>query len=170
MGSLSAPYPLADSHDTSRFDCGNAALNDWIRTTAAKSEGRSARCTVVCEGESVAGYYALATGAVAHDGSGPRTQRAPRVLRAKLPDLTPVIVLARLAVDKAWQGRGIGKGLLKDALARTLAASRIIGARAVIVHAIDDEAVRLYAAYGFRPFPGETRMMFLAMETVVRAV
>jgi GNAT superfamily N-acetyltransferase len=166
MGELSPPCPLADRHDVSRFDCGKDALNDWIRTKAAKSEGRSARCYVVCEGNVVVGYYALATGAVMHDGSG----RVPRALRANLPNPTPAMVLARLAVDNAWQGRGLGKALLRDALARTLAASRIVGARALIVHAIDDEAVKFYAGFGFRSFPDEPRTLFLAMETIAKAV
>ena len=161
---LSAPVPLAGAHDVSRFDCGNAVLNDWLRTRAAKSEGRSARCYTVCEGNTVVGYYALATGAARHDKS------TPRALRANLPDPTPVIVLGRLAVDKAYHGRGIGGGLLKDALSRALAASRIIGARAVIVHAIDDEAVRFYATFGFKPFPEEARTMYLAMVGIGQAV
>jgi predicted N-acetyltransferase YhbS len=157
---VSTPAPLADAHEVSRFDCGNAVLNDWLRTKAPKSEGRSARCYVVCEGNTVVGYYALTTGAVRHDKS------APRALRANLPDPTPVIVLGRLAVDEAYRGRGIGGGLLKDALSRALAASRIVGARAVIVHAIDDEAARFYAAFGFKPFPGEARTMYLATEAI----
>ena len=166
MGELSRPTPLAAHHDVSRFDCGKDALNDWLKTKAARSEGRSARCYVVCQGDAVVGYYALATGGVRHDGSG----RLPRALRANLPDPTPVMVLARLAVDMAWHGRGIGKGLLKDALARTLAASHIVGARALLVHAIDDEAVAFYAAFGFKPFPDEARTLFLAMETIERTV
>lgn len=169
---LSAPEPLAAAHDLGRFDCGKDVLNDWLCSKAAKSEGRSARCYVVCEGRAVVGFCCLAAGAVMHDAAGraPRAQRVPRALRANLPNPTPVLVLGRLAVDKAHQGLGMGKGLLKDALARALAASRSIGARAVIVHALDDEAAAFYASFGFRPFPGEPRTLFIAMETVARAV
>lgn len=163
MGSLSPPSPLTGSHDVNGFDCGHDAMNDWLRN-ARKSEGRSARCYVLCDGAVVVGYYALAAGAVLHRAA------VPRALRANLPDPTPVIVLARLAVDRAWQGQGLGAGLLKDALARSLAASRQIGARALLVHAIDEAAVKFYARFGFKPFPGEKRTLFLAMETVERAV
>ena len=160
---LSAPEPIADTHDLSRFDCGKEALNEWLKSKAAKSEGRSSRCYVVCAGRAVVGYYCLATGAVMHGG-------APRPLRANLPNPTPVMVLGRLAVDKEFQGRGIGKDMLRDALQRVLQASRAIGARALIVHVIDDQAVPFYAKYGFKPFPGETRTMFLPMEAIRRTV
>jgi GNAT superfamily N-acetyltransferase len=166
MGKIDGPpEPLGASHDLSRFDGGKDALNDWLRSKAARSEGRSARCYVVCEGAVVVGYYCLAAGAVMHAPA-----RLPRTLRANLPDPAPVLLLGRLAVDKAHHGRGIGKGLLKDALQRALAASRVIGARAIVVHALDDDAAAFYAGFGFRPFPGEPRTMFLAMETVAGAV
>jgi GNAT superfamily N-acetyltransferase len=164
---ITPPAPLAEVHDLSRFDCGKEALNDWLRLRAAASEGRSSRCYVVCSGGVVAGYYSLSTGAVRHGGA---QGRAPRPLRANLPAPTPVLVLGRLAVDKNFHGRGIGKGLLKDALQRALAASRLIGARALIVHAFDDDAVPFYAAFGFKPFPGEPRTLFLPMEAVGKAV
>ena len=89
---------------------------------------------------------------------------------ANMPDPTPVMVLGRLAVDKEFQGRGIGKDILRDALVRVLQASRVVGARALIVHAIDDDAVPFYAAFGFRPFPGDARTMFLPIEAIKRAV
>ena len=163
---LSAPEPISDIHDLSRFDCGKAALNDWLRSRAARSEGLSSRCYVVCAGRTVVGYYSLSTGAERHNGAG----RAPRALRANMPDPTPVMVLGRLAVDKEFQGRGIGKDMLRDALQRVLAASRVVGARAVIVHAIDDEAVPFYAGFGFHSFAGDARTMFLPIESIKRAV
>lgn len=164
---ITVPAPLAGSHDLSRFNCGKDALNDWLRLRAAASEGRSSRCYVVCTGPVVVGYYSLSTGAVSHAGT---QGRAPRPLRTNLPDPTPVMVLGRLAVDKNFHGHGIGKGLLKDALQRALAASHLIGARALIVHALDDAAVAFYAAFGFKPFPGEPRTLFLPMKAIRRAV
>ena len=92
---LSAPEPISDAHDLSRFDCGKAALNDWLRSRAARSEGLSSRCYVVCARAAVVGYYSLSTGAERHNGAG----RAPRALRANMPDPPPVMVLGRLAVD-----------------------------------------------------------------------
>lgn len=160
---ISAPEQIGFDHDISHFDCGKPALDDWLRTKALKSEARSARCFVVCEGKAVIAYYALSTGNVAHAG-------APRALRQNMPDPAPVIVIGRLAVDRAWHGKGIGGFLLKDALQRILIASQHVGARAVIVHAIDDEAVPFYAAYGFKPFPGEPRTLWLPIETIVVAL
>ena len=156
---LTAPAPIGAAHDVSRFDCGKAPLTDWLRTHAAKSEGLSARSYVVCAGQFVAGYYSIATGSVAHSATSAK-------LRQNMPDPIPVIVLARLAVDKEYQGRGIGSGLLKDALARILEASRIVGTRAVIVHPIDEEAENFYRQYGFKPLPGEIRTLFLPVQTV----
>jgi GNAT superfamily N-acetyltransferase len=109
------------------------------------------------------GYYCLSTGAVSH-------AEAPRLLRHNMPDPTPVMIIGRLAVDKAWQGRGIGAALLKDALQRILQASALVGARAVLVHVLDTETIPFYAAYGFRSFPSDPRTMFLPMEVLKAAV
>jgi GNAT superfamily N-acetyltransferase len=159
---VSEPEPISVTHDFNVFDCGNAALNDWLRSRAARSEGLSSRCYVVCAGRIVVGYYSLSTGAERHNGAG----RAPRALRANMPDPTPVMILGRLAVDKMYQGRSIGRDMLRDALLRVLTASRIVGARALIVHAIDDDVVPFYARFGFKPFPDDGRTMFLPMETI----
>lgn len=109
------------------------------------------------------GYYALATGSVSHDN-------APRALKANLPNPTPVMVIGRLAVDKNYQGQGLGQDLLRDALSRALNASRIAGARAVIVQAKDDDVVPFYTAFGFRSFPDDTRRMYIAMDTIAAAL
>jgi len=160
---LSAPVPIEAKHDVSRFDCGKLPLDDWLKTKALKSEGRSARCFVVCEGTVVVAYYAISTGTVAHAG-------APRALRHNMPEPTPVMVIGRLAVDRSWHGKGLGGHLLKDALGRILQASHLVGARAVIVHAIDDDAVPFYLAYGFKPFPGEPLTLWLPIGTISNAL
>ena len=100
---LTAPTPFAETFDVSRFDCGKEALNDWLRHKAAKQEARSARCFVVCLGSVVVGYYCLSTGAVSHTD-------APRALKHNMPNPTPIMLIGRLAVDKAYQGKGIGGG------------------------------------------------------------
>ncbi|HEY5338319.1 MAG TPA: GNAT family N-acetyltransferase [Rhizomicrobium sp.] len=164
MGDITPPYALRAAHDVSAFDCGKDALTDWIRHRAKKSEARGARTFVVCEtANRVVGYYALAAGAV-------ERARSPSSLSRNMPDPIPVIVLARLAVDQAWSGKGIGGGLLKDALKRALAVSQNVGARAMLVHAIDDDAVAFYQQYGFRPFPSETRTLFLPLEHVAAVI
>jgi len=80
---------------------------------------------------------------VAHDG-------APRALRKNMPSPTPVVIIGRLAVDKNFQGRALGRALLQDALLRITKASDLVGARAVLVHAVDQETVPFYARYGDR--------------------
>jgi GNAT superfamily N-acetyltransferase len=160
---LSAPEPLKPDDDAAAFDCGNALLNDWLREQALASEGRSARTYVVKDGALVAGYYCLATGGVARES-------VPRKIRQGLPRLVPVMVLGRLAVDLRYRRLGIGRGLLKDALLRTVQVSREVGVRALLVHAIDDEASAFYAAHGFIEFPAGTRTLFLPVETIARGL
>lgn len=163
LAALSPPAPFQASHDVTRFDCGKVALNDWICDTALRSEGRTARCYVVTQRNLVVGYYCLAAGAVQHEG-------APRKLRQNSPDPIPVVIIGRLAVDKTLQGRGLGRGMLKDALARVTKASDMVGARAVIVHAVDQESVPFYARYGFRAFPMGNQTLYLTIEDIVKAL
>jgi GNAT superfamily N-acetyltransferase len=160
---LSPPRPIHADDDTSRFDCGDELLNDWLRRQASKSEGSSARSYVVCDGRLVIGYYCLATGGVARAG-------VPRKIRHGLPDPTPVMILGRLAVDKVYQRKSIGSALLKDALQRCLQVAGHAGLRAVLVHAIDDAARDFYAGYGFIEFPVGTRTLYLPMELLAKAL
>ena len=101
---------------------------------------------MVCAGRRVAGYYTLAAGAVAHAD-------APGRIRRNMPDPVPVMVLGRLAVDKAFHGEGVGTGLLRDAVLRTVQAEEIAGIRAILVHAISEAARRFYEKYGFIASP-----------------
>lgn len=160
---IKAPEPLDARHALNNFNCGKEPLNAWLKAHAATNEGRGSRCYVVTQENAVVGYYTLSMGAVAHAG-------APRALRRNMPDPIPVAVIGRLAVDLAFHGRGIGAGLLQDALRRALFASAGIGARAVIVHAIDDDVVPFYASFGFRPFPTDARTLWMATETIASAL
>ena len=147
---LSAPTPFnSTAHDVSRFDCGKQPLNDWLRFRAAKAEGLSSRAYVVCDKAMVAGYYCLSTGSIAHDATNAK-------LRQNMPNPIPVMIIGRLAVDTEYMRRGIGSGLLRDALLRICTASKTIGARAALVHAIDQEAVAFYTAHGFRASGGDS--------------
>jgi predicted N-acetyltransferase YhbS len=158
------PAPIVEHHRLDGFDCAKEPLNDWLKRRALASEGASARTFVVADQEMrVCGYYALAMGAVTR-------KELPGKLRHGLPNPVPVMILARLAVDKGHAGAGIGKGLLRDALARSLKAADHAGMRALIVHAIDDEAVGFYAHYEFQLFPPGMRTLFMAVETIRRAV
>lgn len=160
---LTAPQPIADRHDLASFDCGKPPLNDWLQRHALKNDGFASRCFVVCEGVQVVGYYALAAGSVGPD-------EVPRALRRNMPRPIPVLVLGRLAVDRRHHGRGIGPGLLKDALRRALSVAENVGARAILVHAIDREVVSFYTQYGFKAFPDEELTFFLPIEEVAASL
>jgi GNAT superfamily N-acetyltransferase len=141
------PVKLTSEHDLSSFDSGEPALDDWLRRRALQNEaGGASRTYVICDGRRVVGYYSLAVGGVSHASSSGR-------LRRNMPDLIPVMILARLAIDRVYQGRGLGTGLLRDAVLRTLQAAEIAGIRGILVHAISDAAKRFYEGYGFIPSP-----------------
>lgn len=160
---IAPPAALDPSHDTSVFDCNKPPLTDWLRFQAIKNEGKGSRTYVVCEGKRVIGYYAIAAGAVERDRAAPNISR-------NMPDPIPVFVIGRLAVDRTYWGKGVGEGLLKDALKRALNASREIGARAVLVHAIDDDAAGFYLQYKFKPFPTDARTLYLPIAHIVAAL
>ncbi len=162
-GRLSAPVPLDADRDVAGFDCGAPALDDWLRERALKNESRFSRTYVVCEGSRVAGYYCILAGSVARAA-------APGRVRRNAPDIIPVSVIGRLAVDRRFAGRGLGADLMADALRRIAAVSRSIGIAAVLVQAKDEDARRFYMACAeFVEFPGESRTLFLPVETLVAA-
>ena len=145
---LSAPSPLGDQHRLDDFQCTAPELTRWLLERARPNQASGAsRCFVVCDGQQdVVGYYALAAGAVSH-------AHAPGRIRRNMPEPIPVIVLGRLAVHVDRVGQGIGQGLLKDAVRRTLQASEQVGARALLCHAIDDAAKAFYLKHGFIESP-----------------
>jgi len=149
-GSLTAirpPEKLSATHDLSDFDSGEPILDEWLRLRALHNEASgSSRTYVVCVNKKVVGYYTLAVGAVVR-------AVAPGRVRRNMPDPLPVMVLGRLAVDKGFQRRGIGRGLLRDAVLRTVQAAEIAGIRAILVHAISAAAKRFYEGCGFIASP-----------------
>jgi GNAT superfamily N-acetyltransferase len=146
-GKLGAPESLSPSHDLSGFDSGEQLLDDWLRRRARQNEASGAsRTYVVCASHRVVGYYTLAAGAVAHAD-------APGRIRRNMPEPVPVMVLGRLAVDKAFHGQGVGTGLLRDAVLRVVLAAEIVGIRAILVHAISETTKAFYEKYGFVPSP-----------------
>lgn len=160
---LTPPIALTSAHDLARFRCGKAPLDDWLRSHALNNEGRSSRTYVVCEGREVVGYYCLSTGAE-------KRESAPSKIRRNIPDPIPLIVLGRLAVHIDHHGKGIGDGLLKDALMRAAQVSKIVGSRAILVHAIDQNAMAFYVRYGFVEFPEGSLSLFLPTETIFRTL
>jgi len=158
------PERLNGQHDLSAFQNGkHPSLDDWLRDRALASEGLSARTYVVCEADApsrVIGYYAIST------AMEQRVALPNAKLRRGMPEQVPLLLLGRLAVDRAFQGMGLGTELLSDALRRCLAASEIAGARGVVAHAIDVNAAGFYQRHGFLLSPLGERVMLLPIETV----
>ncbi len=158
---LSAPAPLTAEHDLSTFDCGEPALNDWLRHRALKNESRFSRTYVVCAGNRVVGYFCISAGSVERGA-------APGRVRRNAPDLIPVSIIGRLAVSLDHAGKGLGADLLADALRRIAVASQSIGIGAVLVQAKDEAAKRFYLRCAeFIEYPEDSRTLFLPIETVV---
>lgn len=157
---FSAVEKLDASHDVDAFDCGKDPLDRFLRRFALVSQkAGSARTYVVCRGERrVVGYYSLTVGAVEH-GDAPG-----RVGKGLARHPIPVMLLARLAIDRSEQKKGLGRALLKDALLRTGQAADIAGIRALLVHAKDDEARAWYEAFDFEPSPTDPYHLFLLMK------
>jgi GNAT superfamily N-acetyltransferase len=160
---LSPPVAIDRVHDSSRFDCGNPALNDWLRKHALRNEAKASRCFVVCEENIIAGFYCLSAGSVSHAD-------VPSALKRNMPPAIPVFVLGRMGVDLKYQGQKLGSHLLRDAMRRALSAARDIGARAILVHAIDQEIVPFYLQYGFQIFPEGSLTLFMPLNHVAAAL
>ena len=153
------PVPLTAEHDTSGFTCRHASLNAWLAKRAmVNAVSGASRTYVVCDVQRhVVGYYALAAGSIAAEAS-------PRQLRRNMPDPLPVVVLGRLAVHGEWSGRGIGGGLLKDAVLRSMQAAELIGVRALLCHAIDEDGKVFYAKHGFVESPLDALTMLIGLK------
>ena len=146
--SLGAPQPLISSHFLDEFACGEHSLDTWLqrRALANQTSGASRTFVVADAADRVFGYYSMAAGAVSH-------QEATSSIRRNMPDPVPVMILARLAVDRRAQGIQLGAALLQDAVHRAIAVSQNAGVRALLVHALHEEAKRFYLHYGFRESP-----------------
>jgi len=162
MSALSVPTPLLATHLTDEFDCGEAVLNDWLKKRALKNENSGAsRTFVVCQDNKVVGYYVLATGSVMH-------QHAPSKVSRNMPEPIPVMILGRLAVSNQMQSAGLGRGLLKDAILRTLGVSKQAGIRALLVHALSDAAHKFYRQCGFVESPIDTMVLMITLKDAAR--
>lgn len=148
---LAAPAPLTPDHGLAEFQCGEGALDAWLRERAlANLLNAASKTYVVCPAGSsrVVGYYALAMGQILNqDTTGPMRRNMPRHI--------PAVILGRLAIDQAWQGHGIGRALLADAVARAQRAAGEVSARLVVVHAISPAAEAFYQHHGFTRLPVE---------------
>lgn len=158
MSGYSAPRPISETDDPAEFDSGEPTLDDYLRKRAlANHVGGGSRCYVTCRDGRVVGYYAMAAGAVSHSGSAGKFRR-------NMPDPIPVILLSRLAIDRKHQGCGLGEGLLRDAIARAVQAAEQIGVRAILVHALHDQAREFYIRFNFEPSPTDPLHLMLLIK------
>ena len=158
---FSPPIILDKSHDTSTFNCGIKALNNFVQKYALQNiRNRSVRTFVAVENNQILGYYSLVAASVEHCVVPPRIKKG----LGKYP--IPVILIARLAVDISMQGKGLGKGLLKDALLRILGVAESVGVRAVLVHAKDEKAKNFYLKFGFESSPIDEYHLYLLIKDI----
>lgn len=158
MSGYCAPRPISEADDVATFDCGEPSLDTYLRTRALANhvEGAS-RCFVTCRDGRVVGFYALASASVERSS-------APGRVRRNMPDPVPVILLSRLAIDRNEQKSGLGKHLLRDAITRTVAAADLIGVRAMLVHALHDDARSFYRHFDFDPSPTDPMHLLLLIK------
>jgi GNAT superfamily N-acetyltransferase len=162
-GDLSAPHALGPQHLLDEFDCGNLALNDWLTRHARQAQAAgSAKTFVVTDKARVAGYFSLAVGQVEPIEAPPRLRQG----MGQYP--IPVVVLARLAVATHDQGRGIGYGMLQDAIRRTALIGDHAGVRALLTHPIDTQAAAFYTRFGFVPSPLREQQLLLLLKDARR--
>jgi GNAT superfamily N-acetyltransferase len=163
--SVSRPEPLGVEHQLEGFDCGKPALDDWLLRHARQAQGSgSAKAFVAAEGVRVAGYFSLTVGQV-------DTLDAPERIRKGMGQYPlPVVILARLAVSRQDQGRGMGFGLLQDAIRRTMLIAEQAGIRAMLTHPIDEEAAKFYTRFGFIASPLREQQLLLLLKDARRWV
>jgi len=162
---LRRPEALGAGHGLETFDCGKAALNEWLARHARQAQtSGSAKTFIVADGDQVAGYYSLTVGQV-------DTLDAPERIRKGMGQYPiPLVILARLAVSRSHQGHGIGRGMLQDAIRRTLAMAEQAGIRALLTHPVDEEAARFYTRFGFISSPLREQQLLLLLKDARRLV
>jgi GNAT superfamily N-acetyltransferase len=157
---LHAPALLTAHHDVREFCCGVPNLDEWLirRALANQASGASRTYVVADAQQRVAGYYALASGALA-------VADAPGRLRRNMPEPIPMAVLGRLAVDQVWAGKSLGAAMLKDAVLRVKQAADVLGIRGVLVHAISEDARQFYERFGFAGTPTHPMTLVLSIKS-----
>ena len=155
---------LSPMHSVGQFDCGETALNGYLKKYALQSQSAgAARIYVVLLNAQVIGYYSLSAGSVEAAAASTRMIKG---LAGNQP--VPIILLGRLAVDSTQQGRGLGTLLLRDAILRFLQAAEMIGARALLIHAKNDQLAQYYGRYGFEPLPANPLHVALLLKDALR--
>lgn len=151
--SFESPRKLVDTDDLVTFRCGVEVVDSWAQRRAKSAEKNgTAVVYVVCSDGKVAGFYSLSAHTVLRD------QVSSGWLRRNVPEMIPAILLGMLGVDEHFQGQHLGSSLLRDAILRAHNVASQIGAKALLVDPVDDNAKRFYCKYGFKEIPGQTRM------------
>jgi len=154
---------LRRDHPVDAFDCGSEELNRFlIRFALPNQQANASQTYLALADQTVVGFYTLVVGQVTYEDAPERLTRG----LARHP--VPIMLLARLAVSLDWQGRGLGAGLMKDAMRRTLQAAEIAGIRAFVVHAKDNNARAFYEHFGFVASPADPFHLFVLMKDLRR--
>jgi GNAT superfamily N-acetyltransferase len=158
---IGPPEPLTAGHDLAGFDSGEPALDDWLRKRALANERGASRTYVITAAGRVVGFYCLAAGSVLQQAVTGR-------IRRNMQEPIPVMIIGRLAIDSGFQGCGLGMALLRDAVLRTLQAASIAGMRAILLHAISENAKRFYIHCGFSVSPLDPMIMMIGLAEAER--
>ena len=162
---LSFPEPLNAQHDTSQFSCGKPALDHWLRTRALSNQEKGFTVVMVVHDDGrVVGYYGLSPTAIVPSAM-------PRSIKTgQPPNPVPCLLLGQLATDEAWAGKGIGTSLLQHALARSVAGAQLIGGRALVVNALDDDAADFWKRRGFLPSKDDRLTLFRSIDDIAASL
>lgn len=162
---LQEPFPINETVRIDSFCSAEKQLDEWLKKRALKNERLMAsRTFVVCdENNQVVGYYSLAVGSILHAEAAGKIKR-------NMPNPVPVMILGRLAVDKNVQGKGIGSALVKDAILRTIQASKIAGIKAILVHALDERVATFYEAKGFKRSPMSNLILMITLDDALHTI
>ncbi|MEA5532817.1 GNAT family N-acetyltransferase [Crocosphaera sp. XPORK-15E] len=159
--------PLEQHHNRDAFGCGNEKLDRYLHSMAIQDKKRNIAIPYVIverEYQKIIGYYTLSM-------SGINLEHLPQIMVKKLPKypIVGVTLIGRLAVDLDYRGYGWGKLLIMDALYRSLGVSQMTGCFAVVVEAIDDEAVKFYQRFEFQAFPDKPDKLFRTMTNITQS-
>lgn len=162
---ISAPEPLNDGHDLSQFTCGKLSLDNWLKQRGLSNHKKGFTAVmVVHDAGRVVGYYGLAPTAII-------PAAMPRSIRTgQPPDPIPCLLLGQLATDRNWAGQGVGTGLLRHALERCVEAAALIGGRALVVNAVDDDAAEFWMRRGFIPSRDDPMILFRSIADVAASL
>lgn len=159
----SPPEQFRNHHEAESFDSGEPVMDEWLKTRALRNEElRVSRTYVTCSENTVVGYYALAVGSLHHEAVSSRVRR-------NMPDPIPIVVLARLAVDRRYQGIGLGQDLVRHAFTKCVGISELAGARAVVVHVLSQSLKPWYQRLGFQEVRADSFTMLLPIDQIVVA-